>query len=321
MPRLVSLLLAALALAGLSPALQAQTWPDKPIRFIVPSPPGGGTDSLTRLLASKLGETLKWSMVVDNRPGAGGNLGLDIAAKAPPDGYTLVMGESSNLAINPYLYRKLPFDPAKDVAPVALVGTVPLVLVVSANAPFDSLKALVEGSKKKQLTFASSGNGTVGHLVGEMWKRAVGSDMMHVPYKGAGPVMIDLVGGQVDLHFASLPAALPLIESGKLRTLATTTAERLPSLATVPTLIESGFPGFDYYVFYGVLVPAGAPDAIVGKLNAEIDRVLEASDMHKNLAERGVDVRVGTPWQFDAFLAKERAKWSVAVKESGATVD
>ena len=187
MPRFVSLLLAALALAALPAGAQAQAWPDKPIRFIVPSPPGGGTDSLTRLLANKLGETLKWQMVVDNRPGAGGNLGLDIAAKAAPDGYTLVMGESSNLAINPYLYKKLPFDPAKDVAPVALVGTVPLVLVVSANAPFDSLKALVDAAKKKQLTFASSGNGTVGHLVGEMWKRAVGRRHGARALQGRGP--------------------------------------------------------------------------------------------------------------------------------------
>ena len=154
-----------------------------------------------------------------------------------------------------------------------------------------------------------------------MWRRAVGADMVHVPYKGAGPVMADLVGGQVDLHFASLPAALPLIESGKLRALATTTAERLPSLPKVPTLIESGFPGFDYYVFYGVLVPAATPDAIVARLNTEIDRVLSASDMRKSLAERGVDVRAGTAQQFDAFLTRERAKWSVAVKELGATVD
>jgi len=321
MPRIVALLLAVLAVAATPATAQAQAWPDKPIRFIVPSPPGGGTDSLTRLLANKLGETLKWQMVVDNRPGAGGNLGLDIAAKAAPDGYTLVMGESSNLAINPYLYKKLPFDPARDVAPVALVGTVPLVLVVSANAPFASLKALAETAKKKQLTFASSGNGTVGHLVGEMWKRAVAADLMHVPYKGAGPVMIDLVGGQVDLHFASLPAALPLVESGKLRALATTSAARLASLPDVPTLIEAGYPGFDYYVFYGVMVPAGTPDAIVGTLNREIDRVLLAPDMRKSLAERGVDVRTGTPQQFGAFLAGERAKWSVAVKESGATVD
>ena len=161
----------------------------------------------------------------------------------------------------------------------------------------------------------------MGHLVGEMWKRAVAADMVHVPYKGAGPVIIDLVGGQVDLHFASLPAALPLIEGGKLRALATTSAERLPALPSVPTLIEAGYPGFDYYVFYGVLVPTGTSDAIVGKLNSEIDRALAAPDMRKSLAERGVDVRAGTAKQFDAFLAKERAKWSVAVRESGATVD
>jgi tripartite-type tricarboxylate transporter receptor subunit TctC len=317
----MSALLAVLAVGCGSPAAQAQPYPDKPIRFIVPSPPGGGTDSLARLLANRLGETLHWHMVVDNRPGAGGNLGLDLAAKAAPDGYTIVMGESSNLAINPYLYRKLPFDPAKDVVPVALVGTVPLVLVVSSNAAFDSLATLIAAAKKKQLTFASSGNGTVGHLVGEMWRRALGADLVHVPYKGAGPVMADLVGGQVDLHFASLPAALPLIESGKLRALAVTSAERLPSLPNVPTLIESGFRDFDYYVFYGVLVPAGTPKTVVAHLNAEIDRALEAADMRKSLAERGVDVHAGTPQQFDAFLAKERAKWSVAVKESGATVD
>jgi len=321
MHKAISTLLAILLLAGWSVPAQAQAWPDKPIRFIVPSPPGGGTDALTRLLASKLGELLQWQMVVDNRPGAGGNLGLDIAAKAAPDGYTIVMGESSNLTINPYLYKKLPFDPAKDVMPVALVGTVPLVLVVPSTAAVDSLASLIEASKKKQLTFASSGNGTVGHLVGEMWRRAVGADMMHVPYKGAGPVMIDLVGGQVDLHFASLPAALPLIESGKLRALATTSARRLPSLPNVPTLIESGFAGFDYYVFYGVLVPAGTSQAIVARLNAEIDRAIAAPDMRKSLAERGVDVGAGTPRQFEAFLANERTKWQRAVAASGATVD
>jgi tripartite-type tricarboxylate transporter receptor subunit TctC len=321
MLRIMSVLLAVLALIGWSPAAQAQAWPDKPIRFIVPSPPGGGTDSLARLLGNKLGELLQWHMVVDNRPGAGGSLGLDLAAKAAPDGYTIVMGESSNLAINPYLYKKLPFDPTKDVVPVALVGTVPLVLVVSSNAAFDSLTSLIAAAKKKQLTFASSGNGTVGHLVGEMWRRALGADMVHVPYKGAGPVMIDLAGGQVDLHFASLPAALPLIESGKLRALATTSAQRLPSLPIVPTLIESGFRDFDYYVFYGVLVPAGTPKTIVTRLNTEIDRAIETPDMRKSLAERGVDVRAGTAEQFDALLASERAKWEHAVKNSGATVD
>jgi tripartite-type tricarboxylate transporter receptor subunit TctC len=312
---------AVLALCFWSSLTCAQTYPDKPIRFIVPSPPGGGTDVLARLLGSKLGELLNWHLIIDNRAGAGGNLGLDLAAKAAPDGYTIVMGESSNLAINPYLYKKLPLDPAKDVLPVALVGTVPLVLVVSSAQPFESLAALIAASKKKQLTFASSGNGTVGHLVGETWQRALGVDMVHVPYKGAGPVMTDLAGGQVDLHFASLPAALPLIASGKLRALAVTSVQRLPSLPDVPTLIESGFPDFDYYVFYGVLVPAGTPRAIASRLNAEIDRALETADMKASLAQRGVDVRTGTPEQFDAFLSSERNKWARAVKESGATVD
>ncbi|HVO89810.1 MAG TPA: tripartite tricarboxylate transporter substrate binding protein [Casimicrobiaceae bacterium] len=316
--------LALLALIGsccLPAAAHAQAYPAKPIRFVVPSPPGGGTDSLTRLLAHKLSELLRWEIVVDNRPGAGGNLGMDIAAKAAPDGYTIVMGESANLAINPYLYRKLPFDPARDVTPVALVGTVPLVLVVAADRPFDSLASLLAAAKKKQLVFASSGNGTVGHLVGETWKRAAGVDLLHVPYKGAGPVMTDLLGGQVDMHFASLPAALSLIKSGRLRALAVTSAQRVPLLPDVPTLIESGFPDFDYHVFYGVLAPAGTPPAIVTRLNAEIDRALQASDVQAGLAQRGVDPRPGTADQFASFLTTERAKWERAVKVSGATVD
>jgi tripartite-type tricarboxylate transporter receptor subunit TctC len=303
-----------------APAL-AQNYQDKAMQLIVPSPPGGGTDTLARLLANKLTETLHWQIAVENRSGAGGNIGLDAAAKAPADGYTLVMGESSNLTINPYLYKSLPFDPAKDVAAVALVGTVPLVLVVPSTAPFDSLAALIAAAKKRQLVFASSGNGTVGHLVGETWKRAAGIDLLHVPYKGAGPVMTALLGGQVDLHFASLPAALPLIKSGKLRALAVTSAKPLPSLPEVPTLIESGFADFDYYVFYGVLVPAATPVAAIKRLNTEINRALQAPDLQAGLAERGVDVRIGTPEQFAAFLGKERAKWSRAVKESGATVD
>lgn len=321
MRKVMSALCTALAACCWLPSAHAQAYPDKPIRFIVPSPPGGGTDSLSRLLANKLGELLKWQMVIDNRPGAGGNLGLDLAAKAAPDGYTIVMGESSNLGINQYLYKKLPFDPAKDILPVALVGTVPLVLVVSSSQPFGSLASLIDASKAKQLTFASSGNGTVGHLVGEMWQRALGASMLHVPYRGAGPVMVDLVGGQVDLHFASLPAALPLIQGGKLRALAVTSMQRLLSLPDVPTLIEAGFPNFDYYVFYGVVAPTGTPGTIVTRLNAEINRAMATADMRTSLADRGVDVRAGTPTQFDAFLKAERAKWARAVTESGATVD
>jgi tripartite-type tricarboxylate transporter receptor subunit TctC len=319
--RIAAAVVGAAAFCWAVPSVQAQSYPDKPIRFVAPSPPGGGTDAMTRLVAHKLAELSQWQLVVDNRAGAGGNIGLDFTAKAPADGYTIAMGESSNLTINPYLYKKLPFDPVKDVAPVALVGTVPLVLVVPASRPFDSLASFVAASRKKQLVFASSGNGTVGHLVGETWRRALGVDMLHVPYKGAGPVMTDLVAGQVDSHFASLPAALPLVKGGKLRALAVTSARRLPSLPDVPTLIESGYPGFDFHVFYGVVVPAATPKAIVARLNSEINRALEASDVRAGLAERGVEASPGSPEQFGAFLADERAKWARAVKESGATVD
>ena len=318
---LASLLLVLTALLGGVADANAQAYPAKPIRFVVPSPPGGGTDGLTRLVANKLGESLQWQMVIDNRAGAGGNLGMDVAAKAEPDGYTIVMGESSNLTINPSLYKKLPFDPAKDLAPIALVGTVPLVLVVASTQPFESLASVIAAAKAKKLAFASSGNGTVGHLVGEMWKRAAGLEILHVPYKGAGPVMTDLIGGQVDMHFASLPAAVPLIKSGKLRALAVTSQQRVASLPDVPTLIESGFKEFDYHVIYGVLAPAGTPAPVIERLNTEINRAMQAPDMRSNFAERGVAIRAGTPAQFASFLEAERTKWARAVKDSGATVD
>lgn len=317
----VAALLATLVLCGGFHPASAQTFPDRPIRFIAPSPPGGGTDSLTRMLANTLGDTARWQLVVENKPGAGGNLGLDIAAKSAPDGYTIAMGESANLAINPYLYRKLPLDPVKDVAPVALIGTVPLVLVVASDRPFDSVASLVAAARARPLVFASSGNGTVGHLVGETWRHAAGIDLLHVPYKGAGPVMTDLIGGQVDLHFASLPAALPLIRSGKLRGLAVTSKERLVSLPSVPTLAEAGFPGFVYHVFYGVVAPAGTDGALIVRLNAEIAKALGTPELQAGLAARGVGIRPGSPQDFAAFLDDERAKWRKAVAESGARVD
>jgi tripartite-type tricarboxylate transporter receptor subunit TctC len=316
---------AALCLAPWAPVVplpaRAQAYPSRPLRFIVPSPPGGGTDTLTRLVAHKLTELMSWQLVVDNRPGAGGNLGMDAAAKSPADGYTLVMGESSNTAINPSLYSKLPFDPAQDLAPVVLVGTVPLVLVVAATRGWDATAALVAAAKAKPLTFASSGNGTVGHLVGEMWKRSAGVDVLHVPYKGAGPVMTDLIGGQVDLHFASIPAAAPLIRAGKLKPLAVTSAQRTALLPDVPTLGEAGYKDFDYRVFYGVLVPAGTPGDVIAQLSAAINRALQAADVRAALVDNGVELRGGTPQQFAAFLDVERSKWARVVKTSGAKVD
>jgi tripartite-type tricarboxylate transporter receptor subunit TctC len=316
--------MAVTAASGFTATTAAQPdWPNKPIRFIVPSPPGGGTDTMTRLVGNRLTETLKWQFVPDNRPGAGGNLGLEAAIKAPPDGYTLVMGESSNLTINPFLYGKLPYDVEKDLQPVILVAKVPLVLVVGAATRFDSVAALTGAARQKPLSFASSGNGTVGHLVAEAWRRQLGVEMVHVPYKGGGPAITDVAGGVVDLHFASVPAALPLIKGGRVRPLAVTSFRRAALLPDVPSLAELGQRDFDNHVIYGVLVPAGTPQAIVTRLNTEINRVLRTPSVRETLTTLGADRELhgGTPTQFAAFLWHERLKWAKAVKESGAKVD
>lgn len=319
--RLVAGGVVVLALLVAPPGLHAQTYPDKPIRLIVPSPPGGGTDTLSRLVATKLGEMLQWQILVDNRPGAGGNIGMELAAKAPLDGYTIVMGESSNLTINPYLYSKLAFDPAKDLTPVVLVGTVPLVLVTSPARPFDSVASVVTAAKARRLTVASGGNGTVGHLVAEIWMRQSGIMLQHVPYRGGGPAVTDVMGGQVDLHFASIPAAASLIESGKLRALAVTSAQRTTQLPSVPTLDEIAYPGFAAHVIYGIMAPAGTPSAIIDRLNVEINRVIEAPEVKASLASIGVAARGGAPGDFAKFLVDERSKWARAVADSGARVD
>jgi tripartite-type tricarboxylate transporter receptor subunit TctC len=312
---------AAGLLVGLLAPVQAQNYPDKPIRLVVPSPPGGGTDTLSRLVAAKLGETLKWTIVADNKPGAGGNIGMDAAAKAPADGYTIVMGESSNLTINPYLYATMPFDPAKDLAPIVLVGTVPLVLVTSPARPYESVAGIVAAAKEKPLFFASSGNGTVGHLSGETWMRLAGVTLQHVPYRGGAQAVADVMGGQVDLNFASIPSAASLIEAGKLRPIAVTSPNRSAQLPNVPTFDEAGFKGFTAQVLYGLLAPAGTPQPIVEKLNAEVNRVLQSADFKESVAKVGVEVRGGTPAEFAAFLTTEREKWSRAVAASGARVD
>jgi tripartite-type tricarboxylate transporter receptor subunit TctC len=312
---------ALLAFAGGPASLRAQAYPEKPIRLVVPSPPGGGTDTLSRMIAAKLGETRNWQFLVDNRPGAGGNIGIDIVAKSPPDGYTIALGESSNLTINPYLYSKLVFDPAKDVTPVVFVGTVPLVLVTSPARRWDRVASVVSAAKEKPLTFASGGNGTVGHLAGEIWMRRVGVTLHHIPYRGGGPAVTDVMGGQVDLHFASVPAAAALIESGKLQALAVTSSKRAEQLPAVPTFDEAGYTGFVAQVIYGFVAPAGTPAAVVARLNAEINGVLQAPDVKENLTRIGVEIRGGTPEDFATFLIDERAKWQRAVADSGARVD
>ena len=311
--------LASLLLASL--AASAQSYPSKPIRFIVPNPPGGGTDILSRTLATKLSETQQWQVVVDNRPGAGGAIGLDAAAKSPPDGYTIVMGETSNLAINPALNPKLPYDPQKDLAPVSLIGSVPLVLVVATEKPYKTLAEVIAGAKRGSLTFASSGNGTVGHLSGEILKRAAGIDLVHVPYKGAAPAMTDLIGGQVDLYFASLPSAVPHMRNGKLRAVAVTTSQRATSLPEIPTIAESGYRDFSTSAWYGVLAPSGTPPAILKRLNEAILQVVQLPDVRARLANDGVEIQAGPPERFAELISAELNKWAKAVKESGAKVD
>ena len=299
----------------------AQNYPSRPIRFIVPFPPGGGTDVLTRTLATALSENLQWRIVVDNRPGAAGSVGMDVAAKATPDGYTLVMGEASDLAIFPTLFAKLPYDPVRDFQPITLVGSTELVLVVAADKPYRSMGDLMAAAKSKSLTMASAGSGGISHLVGEMLKQRAGIELLHVPYKGAAPAMAEVLAGHVDLYFAVIPAALGLIKNGRLRPLAVTTAKRASALPDIPTIAEAGYSGFDASAWYGVLVPAGTPAAIVSRLNADITRVLQMPQTRARFEANGVTVQGGSPERFKTFIVSEIAKWGEAVKKSGARID
>jgi tripartite-type tricarboxylate transporter receptor subunit TctC len=314
---------AALAiLSALAPAA-AQDWPSKPIKLIVPFPPGGGTDIIARVLGNHLGQSLKQPVVVENRPGAGGNIGIDLAAKSAPDGYTIVLGQTSNLAINPTLYKKLPYDPLKALAPVTLVADAPLALVVSADSKIRSLADLVAAAKAKPeaLTFGSPGNGTVAHLTGELLQRAASIKMLHVPYKGSGPALTDLIGGRIDTFMASVPTALAQIKGGKLKALAVSSAKRSPALPDVPTMQEAGLKGFDSSTWFGILVPAGTPKPIIDELSAAINAALKAPEVAEKIALEGGAPLGGTVEQFDAYLKSELTSWSAVVKASGAEID
>lgn len=298
-------------------------YPAKPIRFIVPFPPGGGTDTNSRALTQRIAMNTGWSFVVENKPGAGGNIGAEQAAKAAPDGYTLVMGQTSNLAINPFLYAKPPFDAQKDFAPVALVSAVPLVIVAGARSPYRSMDDVVRAAKAKpdSVTFASPGNGTVGHLAGELIARTAGVKLVHVPYKGAGPALTDLIGGQVDLYLSTPQAAVGQIKAGTVHALAVTSPLRVAALPQVATLAEQKLAAAEVSSWYGVLAPAGTPEPIVARLNAEVNKALAAPEVRESLAGEGGSVLGGTPARFAAFLKDEQARWSKVVKDSGAKAD
>ncbi|HZR02998.1 MAG TPA: tripartite tricarboxylate transporter substrate binding protein [Burkholderiales bacterium] len=317
------LLLALVAAIVVIPTATAQDYPAKAIRLVVPFPPGGGTDIFSREIAHKLSDTLKWVVVVDNKPGAGGNIGMDAVAKAPADGYTIGMGQTSNLAINPTLYAKLPYDPLKDLAPIALVADAPLVLVVPANSPFRSVADLVAAAKKKpgEVTFGSPGNGTVAHLTGELFQTAAGIKLSHIPYKGSAQAITDLMGGQVQSYMSSIPTALSHIKGGKLRALAVTSTKRVPTLPDVPTIAEAGYKGFDATTWFGIVAPAGTAPAIINKLNAEVNRVLKAPDLRDKFAAEGGGALGSSPQEFAAMLKSDYAKWGKVVKDANIKLD
>ena len=315
----------AFALAAAIPAgvLAEDAYPVKPIRLIVPFPPAGGTDVLSRVIGQAIGTATKWTIVIDNKPGAGGNIGLEALARSPADGYSIAMGQTANLAVNPALYSKIAFDPLKDFAPIAMVSSQPLILVVSANSPFNSLKDLVDGAKRNpgRINMASAGNGTIGHIGGELFQRRAEIRMTHVPYKGASPAVTDLMGGNVDCFFGNSQAVGTLVTGGKLRAIAVTSPERIANFRDVPSAAESGYPGFEASTWSGLLAPAGTPRPIIERLNAEVLKALKQPEVIKRMYEDGSTPLGGTPKQFAEFMKSEHAKWGAAVRAAGIKLD
>jgi tripartite-type tricarboxylate transporter receptor subunit TctC len=318
------LLLAALvsSLAVLPLAVQAQDYPARPIRLVVPFPPGGPTDVLARIVAIRLGERLGQPVVVDNKPGASGMIGADMVAKAAPDGYTLLANASIHV-INPSLYPKTAYEAIADFAPVSNLADVPLVLAVHPKLAARSVKELVALAKssKTSLAFASAGNATSQHLSGEAFKIVAGIDMLHVPYKGSAPALSDLIGGQVQLMFDSLPSSMPHLKAGTIRPLAVTTLKRSTALPDVPTVAESGYPGFGISTWYGVWAPAATPPAVVQRLSREIAAIVRLPEVREQFAGLGADPVGNTPAEFAEFTRAELTKWAGIVKRSGAKVD
>ncbi|KDP83459.1 MFS transporter [Cupriavidus sp. SK-3] len=316
------------AFAWQAPALAADPYPNKPIRLVVPFPAGGTTDILARAVAAELSKLQGWNVVVDNRPGAGGNIGADMVGKAAPDGYTLLMGTVGTHGINQSLYGKLPFDPIKDFAPITEVASVPNVLVVNPafaqQNRINSVNDLITYARANpgKLNMASSGNGTSIHLAGELFKTQTRTFMVHFPYKGSGPALTDLAGGTMQLMFDNLPSSMALIKSGKLKALAVTSAKPSPALPGVPTVAEAGhLPGFEASSWFGLLAPAGTPHDIVARIQQEVARSLATPAVREKMQAQGAEPVGNTPEQFAAFIRAEHAKWAKVVKDSGAKVD
>ena len=300
----------------------AQDYPSKPIRLVVPYPPGGFNDTLARTLGQKLTASWHQPVIVDNRPGGGSTIGTNIAAKAAADGYTLLIA-SFAFAVNPSLYSSLPYDPDRDFAPIVLAATTPNLLVVNPQMPVHSIKDLIAFAKANpgKLNYASAGNGSSNHLSMELFKMLTGIDMVHVPYKGSAPAVNDLLGGQVNLMFDNAPNVLPQVKAGKLRALAVSSKQRSPIVKDLPSVAEAGVPGFDVSVWFGVMAPAGTPRSVIDRLNAEINAILHLAQIRQAFTNQGVEAAGSTPEEFASFLAAQKMKWSRVVKESGAKAE
>jgi len=312
----------AVVIAGLVSSSALAAFPDKPLKIIVPFAPGGGTDLITRAVADGMAKDLGQPVIVENKPGGGTIIGTDMVAKSPADGYTIVMATFAH-AVNPSLQPKLPYSTEKAFAPVALIGRSPNVLVVRPDRPYKTVKDVVTAAQAKpgNLTFGSQGNGTSAHLAGELFKNVAKVDMVHVPYKGAGPALTDLIGGQIDMMFATAAAVRSFVESGKLRAIAVTTSDRSPAWANVPTIAESGLPGYAAESWYGLYAPAGTPREVIMRLNAAVKNAVHSDAFQKRIQGEGLSVSAGAPEELDRYVRAEEARWRKVVKEAHVTAE
>jgi len=314
--------LLACCIIAVAPAAAAQTdYPNRPIRLVVTVPPGGAADFIARLVGARLAESLAQPVLVDNRGGAGGTIATDAVAKAAPDGYTLLQNSITTHGVGPHLYAKLPYDPVKDFAPVSGLALLPLIMAVNAELPVKSVDELIRFSKGNSLNFASSGNGGAPHMAGELFKSVTGAQITHVPYKGSGPAVADLVGGRVQIMFDAAPSLIQHVKSGKLRVLAAASTQRNRLLPEVPTFAELGYPKVAVSLWYGLLAPAGTPRSAIERLNRDVVKALDSPDIREKLAAQGAEPMPGTPEAFASFMQEEMAKWAPVVKQAGVKLD